>query len=111
MPAAETKPDGKGEFLAKDLSIWRQTPGPGADAGAGSRIQGYQWWTRDDGTFNALGIHGQHIHIDPARRMVIAVNSAWPAADFTTNSLAARTALFNAIRAAIDSETLPNFGR
>ena len=72
---------------------------------------GYQWWTRDDGTFNALGIHGQHIHIDPARRMVIAVNSAWPAADFTTNSLAARTALFNAIRAAIDSETLPNFGR
>ena len=39
MPAAETKRDGKGEFLAKDLSIWRQTPGPGADAGSGSRIQ------------------------------------------------------------------------
>ena len=39
MPAAETKRDGKGEFLAKDLSIWRQAPGPGADAGSGSRIQ------------------------------------------------------------------------
>ena len=39
MPAAETKRNGKGEFLAKDLSIWRQTPGPGADAGSGSRIQ------------------------------------------------------------------------
>ena len=41
MPAAETKRDGKGELLAKDLSIWRQTPGPGADAGSGSRIQDF----------------------------------------------------------------------
>jgi CubicO group peptidase (beta-lactamase class C family) len=64
---------------------------------------GYQWWTRQDGSFNALGIHGQHIHVDPARRMVVVVNSA----DFTAESLAARTALFNAIRAALDSE-LPN---
>ena len=39
MPDTETKRDGKAEFLAKDLSIWRQTPGPGADAGSGSRIQ------------------------------------------------------------------------
>jgi CubicO group peptidase (beta-lactamase class C family) len=44
---------------------------------------GYQWWTRDDGTFNASGIHGQHIHIDPARRLVIAINSARPVAEFT----------------------------
>lgn len=42
---------------------------------------GYQWWTFDDGTFRALGIHGQMIHIDPARNLVVAVNSAWPEAE------------------------------
>ena len=69
---------------------------------------GYQWWTRNNGTFNAVGIHGQHIHIDPARRLVVVVNSAWPVADFTADSLAARTSLFNAIRESIDSELLRN---
>jgi CubicO group peptidase (beta-lactamase class C family) len=72
---------------------------------------GYQWWTRNNGTFNAVGIHGQHIHIDPARRLVVAVNSAWPVADFTADSLAARTSLFNAIRASIDSESPNNPGK
>ena len=42
---------------------------------------GYQWWTMNDGTFRALGIHGQMIHIDPARHLVIAINSAWPEAE------------------------------
>lgn len=42
---------------------------------------GYQWWTFDDGTFQALGIHGQMIHIDPARRLVVVINSAWPEAE------------------------------
>ncbi|MGH9411909.1 MAG: serine hydrolase domain-containing protein [Vicinamibacterales bacterium] len=37
---------------------------------------GYQWWTRDDGTFEARGIYGQTLHIDPARRLVIVINSA-----------------------------------
>jgi hypothetical protein len=36
---------------------------------------------------------------------VIAVNSAWPTADTTKDSFAARLALFDAIRAAIDSES------
>jgi CubicO group peptidase (beta-lactamase class C family) len=71
---------------------------------------GYQWWTRDNGTFNAFGIHGQQIHIDPARRLVVAINSAWPAAEFTKESRAARTALFDAIRAAIDSEPRSSSG-
>ena len=39
---------------------------------------GYQWWVFADGTFQALGIHGQMIHIDPARRLVVVINSAWP---------------------------------
>ena len=37
---------------------------------------GYQWWTRDDGTFEARGIYGQTLHIDRARRLVIVINSA-----------------------------------
>jgi CubicO group peptidase (beta-lactamase class C family) len=37
---------------------------------------GYQWWTRDDGAFEARGIYGQTLHIDRARRLVIVINSA-----------------------------------
>ena len=42
---------------------------------------GYQWWTYGNGTFQALGIHGQMIHIDPSRKLVVAINSAWPEAE------------------------------
>ena len=69
---------------------------------------GYQWWTRDDGTFGAFGIHGQQIHIDPARRLVVAINSASPQAASTKEFRAARTALLDTIRAAIDSESRSN---
>jgi CubicO group peptidase (beta-lactamase class C family) len=65
---------------------------------------GYQWWTRDNGSFNALGIHGQMIHIDPARGLVIALNSATPEANFSPASVEARVALFDAVRAAVDAE-------
>ena len=41
---------------------------------------GYQWWTSRDGTYQAIGIFGQFIHIDPNRRLVIAANSSWPSA-------------------------------
>jgi CubicO group peptidase (beta-lactamase class C family) len=37
---------------------------------------GYQWWTREDGTFEARGIYGQTLHIDRARRLVVVINSA-----------------------------------
>lgn len=42
---------------------------------------GFGWWIFNGSSFEALGIHGQMIHIDPARRLVIAINSAWPEAD------------------------------
>ena len=82
-----------------------------ADIGQPGFGYGYQWWTRDNGTFNASGIHGQLIHIDPARQLVISINSAWPVADFTKESVAALTALFNVIRAAVDSEPRSNPGK
>jgi CubicO group peptidase (beta-lactamase class C family) len=46
----------------------------------GSAGYGYQWWTSTNGTYSALGIFGQMIHIDPARRLVIVTASAWPQA-------------------------------
>lgn len=49
---------------------------------------GYGWWIFNFGSFEALGIHGQMIHIDPGRRLVIAINSAWPEADSNKRHLA-----------------------
>ena len=48
--------------------------------GSPGRGYGYQWWTGAGGTFQAIGIHGQLIHLDPARRLVVVINSAWPEA-------------------------------
>ena len=42
---------------------------------------GYQWWTFGEGTYRAIGIHGQLIHIDPARQLVVVISSAWPEAE------------------------------
>jgi CubicO group peptidase (beta-lactamase class C family) len=42
---------------------------------------GYQWWIYPDGTFAAVGIFGQQIYINPAEKLVIVTNSAWPEAD------------------------------
>jgi CubicO group peptidase (beta-lactamase class C family) len=40
---------------------------------------GYQWWTAP-GRFDARGIYGQMIHVVPAKRLVVAIVGAWPAA-------------------------------
>jgi CubicO group peptidase (beta-lactamase class C family) len=37
---------------------------------------GFQWWIRPDGAYEALGIFGQSIYIDPARKLVIVMNGA-----------------------------------
>ncbi|MBS0470278.1 MAG: serine hydrolase [Proteobacteria bacterium] len=43
---------------------------------------GFQWWIHDDnGAFEAEGIFGQSIYINPREKLVIAMNSAWPVAD------------------------------
>ena len=64
---------------------------------------GYQWWTLRDGTFRALGIHGQMIHIDPARHLVVVVNSVWPEAENFKRQVAADNFL-RAIASEIDKE-------
>ena len=64
---------------------------------------GYQWWTTGGGAFAAIGIHGQLIYIDPARRLVLAVSSAWPVATGAERS-AARAAFIKLVAAAVDAE-------
>ncbi|HEY2359155.1 MAG TPA: serine hydrolase [Phenylobacterium sp.] len=54
-------------------------PMPGSPAG-----YGYHWWAvprspaNVHGGFSAVGAHGQRIHINPAERVVVAIQSAWP---------------------------------
>jgi CubicO group peptidase (beta-lactamase class C family) len=64
---------------------------------------GYQWWTRGDGSYRALGIHGQMIHIDPARQLVVVINSAWPEAESFMRQMIADNFL-KSIVAEIDKE-------
>jgi CubicO group peptidase (beta-lactamase class C family) len=42
---------------------------------------GFQWWVPGDGTYEAVGIFGQTIHIDPQQDLIIVTSSAWPQAD------------------------------
>ena len=65
---------------------------------------GYQWWTRDDGTFEARGIYGQTLHIDRARRLVVVLNSA---AEQPTDRAAgqARQEFIAAVNAEVDHES------
>lgn len=67
------------------------------------RGYGYQWWTFEGGGFAAIGIHGQLIYIDPARQLVVAMNSAWPAATSPERN-AARKEFLQRITAAVDAE-------
>lgn len=38
---------------------------------------GYLWWLNDDGSYAAMGIYGQLIHVNPADELVIAAHSTW----------------------------------
>jgi CubicO group peptidase (beta-lactamase class C family) len=60
------------------LDNWlREATRSHVSTGAGTSAgYGYQWWTSADGTFEARGIYGQTLHIDPARHIVIVINSA-----------------------------------
>jgi CubicO group peptidase (beta-lactamase class C family) len=65
---------------------------------------GYQWWPLGDGTFQARGIFGQFIHIDPERRLVVAIAAAWPGPR-EQERRAAQIRLAYEIAAAIDAES------
>lgn len=73
-----------------------------ADTGTPDRGYGFQWWTEDGGIFYASGIFGQTIRIDPERRLVVVLLSAWPNATGASHS-AARRAFIDRILAAVDA--------
>jgi CubicO group peptidase (beta-lactamase class C family) len=75
-----------------------------ADTGATGRGYGYQWWTYDDGSFAALGIFGQSIFIDPARKLVIATSGDTPQASDREVLGPAREAFFKAVQAAVSAK-------
>ena len=70
----------------------------GAEAG-----YGYQWWIREDGTFEGRGIYGQTLHIDRTRRLVIVINSA---TEHPTDRLSgqARQEFMAAVNAEVDAD-------
>ena len=74
-----------------------------ASTGGGSGY-GYQWWTRDDGSFEGRGIYGQTLHIDRGRRLVVVLNSATEAPTGRASGRA-RQAFIAAVKAALDAET------
>lgn len=74
-----------------------------AEIGAAENGYGYQWWTINDGSYQAQGIFGQGIFIDPKRQLVIASNANWPKASDDTASQA-RTAFYKKVQQAIDAE-------
>lgn len=74
------------------------------------RGYGYQWWTYDDGSFDARGIFGQGIFIDPKRKLVIASNANWAAGARDPDAARARDAFWRAVQQAIDEEAAPATG-
>ena len=73
-----------------------------ASTGSGSGY-GYQWWTREDGTFEGRGIYGQTLHIDRARRLVIVINSATEQPTGRESGQARRD-FIGAVHAEVDAE-------
>ncbi|HEX7693872.1 MAG TPA: serine hydrolase domain-containing protein [Sphingomonas sp.] len=75
-----------------------QVPIPKDEGGFG---YGYQWWTMPGGRFAALGIFGQSIMIDPAKKLVVVMSGSWQTA--TGEKLSAeRAAFWKKIEAAAD---------
>jgi len=55
-------------------------PGSMLAKGGGPLGYGYQWWIPpgEEGVFEALGIYGQSIYVNPKMHVVIVQTSAWP---------------------------------
>ncbi len=70
---------------------------------------GYGWWIFGGDSFEALGIHGQMIHIDPSRKLVVAINSEWPEADSKERHMSAAS-FINTIAKVLDKEKKESAG-
>ncbi|MEO8779637.1 MAG: serine hydrolase [Rhodanobacter sp.] len=66
------------------------------------RGYGYLWWTDADGSYAAIGIYGQMVYVDPARKLVIVQVGAWPQAD-SKALVASRRAFVAAVKRGADA--------
>ncbi|RZJ97144.1 MAG: class A beta-lactamase-related serine hydrolase [Brevundimonas sp.] len=73
-----------------------------AETGEPGEGYGFQWWTQDDGVYGAYGIFGQTVRVDPERKLVIVLLSAWPEAVGRGHS-AARREFFRQVVEAVDA--------
>lgn len=73
-----------------------------AETGEPGEGYGFQWWTQDDGVYGAYGIFGQTVRVDPERKLIIVLLSAWPEAVGRGHS-AARRAFFADVVRAVDA--------
>jgi CubicO group peptidase (beta-lactamase class C family) len=64
---------------------------------------GYQWWVRKPPVYEASGIFGQMIHINPDLDLVIVTQSAWPTSG-DRNDSQARAAFVKAVEDAVKAE-------
>ena len=64
---------------------------------------GYFWWLQEEGTYQALGIFGQAIFVDPQQKVVIALHSARANAS-KDSEWALESALFTALTLAVSSQ-------
>ncbi|GHB64795.1 serine hydrolase domain-containing protein [Persicitalea jodogahamensis] len=108
-----------GQFVLEDGSIDGESIVPDDWFKTATQIQvplwpgggyGYGWWIFNPNSFEALGIHGQMIYIDPSRKLVIAVNSAWPEADSNQRHFAVEN-FVKSIAAEIDKEEKESAGK
>jgi CubicO group peptidase (beta-lactamase class C family) len=92
-----------GKAIVADNWLPEATRTQVSTGGAAGSGYGYQWWTRDDGTFEGRGIYGQTLHLDRARRLVVVLNSA---AEQPTNREAgqARQEFIATVNAEVDKE-------
>ncbi len=66
---------------------------------------GYQWWIRDENTFEARGIFGQGILIDPTRNLVIITTGNWTSAiGYKDGEAERRSKFFSLVQSTIDQE-------
>ncbi len=73
------------------------------DIGVAGSGYGYQWWTNDTGSFEARGLYGQLVHVDPARKLVVVITGSWGIPSGGEPQTLQR-ALVASLAAALDSE-------
>ncbi|MGL4860099.1 MAG: serine hydrolase domain-containing protein [Enterobacteriaceae bacterium] len=65
---------------------------------------GYQWWIDAQGAYQAQGIFGQLLYIDPRRNLVIVMLSAWPQAEGSDALQQQRADFINQVLHSVDRQ-------